>query len=296
MTQFPYHVLRFKEEADWLDRRHDWVTSSDMAAILNISHTYTTPRLLWLEKRERKSHRTGENDYSIFGKRFEPLVAQDFEDATGMSLQPRNYGWPDCPYTLYVSKTTPLACSVDYLCGQDLLPVEIKNAWHEQARVWDKGVPLSHQVQIQTQMAVLGAPLGYFACWLHRGGPPIFRLHPIYRDELVIERITEAAIKFREQVVQGIPPEVDGSPLTTAALAAEFVDTADDEIILDGEFDDKRNAIIDLEAQADELAHTITKYRNEFRAAIGAATSARLPSGKRVTWRPDKNGKRTLRI
>ena len=177
-----------------------------------------------------------------------------------------------------------------------MVPIEVKNAWHDAAKVWDTEVPLAYQVQIQAQMAVLDAPMGYFACWLHRGGPPVFRLHPIYRDDLVIERIFEAAHKFRKQVVDGIPPEVDGSAVTQAALASQYVDTSDEEIALDAEWEVKRNAIAELEDEAARIEEQVQLYKNEFRDVLGAATVGRLPSGKRVTWKPNKNGTRSLRV
>ena len=284
-------TYKYDTEEGWLNERFNWVTSTDVPVLLGLSQ-YSSPRLLWLEKRERRAIGRQENEYTRFGKRFEPLVIEDFEQATGLKvIRPHRYG-------LYCHNTEPLACSIDgaaYVNGE-LVPVEIKNAWHDAAKQWDTEVPLSYQAQLQTQLAVLGVSMGYFAVWLHTYGPPTFRLHPVKRDAAVIDTITAKARTFRQQVLDGIPPEVDGSAYTATALSQQYNQPVDEVIELDGSL----MGVVDEVARWTELSNQaeehVTKRKNILRESLGQSVAGRLPDGRMVTWKPDKNGRRTLKV
>lgn len=296
-----YTIRPHDTEEAWLDARYDWVTSTDVSALYPDVNPYQSARGLWLEKRSRKPLAHRENAYvpeKKYGRLFEPLVVSDFVQATCEKLRVDDPG----RWTLFCDDGGVLACSVDRLVydldepERLLAPLEVKNAWRNASRVWDVHVPPMYQFQAMTQMAVLGTELAYYGVWLHQGGPPVFRMHTIRRDEAVIADIRAKAAEFRRRVLAGDPPPVDGTMHTMKALTEEYRAPIELEVELADEFVDYRREIEELEAEQDRIEREIMQRKNKFRDALGNGTFGRLPDGSYCTWKADKNGKRTLRL
>lgn len=287
-----FRILTFASREEWLRARCDFITSTDVATLFGLNRQWMSLRKLWNIKRNKIIEKEQSSAEAAHGNRMQPLVAQDFETATGLRLF--NPG----SYSLFVRDDCQLACSVDYLVWDSWRITECKTAWRDQAREWDKAVPLENQLQVEAQLGVIDcADMGYFSAWLYKGGPPIFRMHPIDRDGEIIEEIKRRAARFWELVENDQPPPVDGSAATAEALRHQYRHPLDEEISLETPvlLDQRRqlsvirDAIDDLEVQRQELSQT-------FMDALGPHTVARLADGRRVWWKQDKNGSRRLRF
>jgi predicted phage-related endonuclease len=287
-----YRILTFTNREEWLRARCDFITSTDVAALFGRERSWMSLRKLWSIKRNKIIEPEGNSPEAAHGNRMQPLIAEDFEAATKLRLF--NPG----SWTLFVRDDCQLACSVDYLVRDSWRINECKTAWRDQARLWDTAVPLENQLQIEAQMGVIEpADMGYFSAWLYKGGPPLFRLHPIERDNEVIEEIKRRTALFWELVDEDRPPPVDGSPATAEALRHQYRHPLDEEIQLETpvlldqrrQLNVIRDAIDDLEIQRQQLSQT-------FMDALGPHTVARLADGMRVWWKPDRKGSRRLRF
>jgi len=172
------------------------------------------------------------------GNLMEPLVADLFTEATGISLR-RPAARPDrtCSYlhpeggcTASLSQQYPWAGAHLDRWASDGASFEAK--WAMGKSEWGPGlgsgtleapviipaatdpdyrprVPLRYAVQVQHGLAVTGRPLGYLAVLLGYGD---FRWYALWRDERMIANLMELEERFmRENVVPRVPPEPDGS-------------------------------------------------------------------------------------
>jgi predicted phage-related endonuclease len=283
-------------ESTWLMSRRKYTTGTDAPKLFGLVPQWGSARGLWLDKRDTTLPVIEEpSDFAKFGLRCEPLVAEDFTDATGLILL-RNHR-----FTLWVDDRNPgrLACTPDFYTARPdekgWRPIEVKTAWFDAADAWDTAVPLAYQMQMQVELAVMGADQGYFAAWLFKGGPPVFRLHPVIRDDGIIASIRERSVEFWQMVESGVMPAVDSSAATTAALALQYADPMDEEIELPADLVADYDRVGVCQAAIEATTEQLNLLKNRFRDTLGPNTRGVLPNGKKVVWRkPNARGVRTL--
>ncbi len=199
-----------QDSNEWHMQRALHLGASDVAGVLGLSD-WATPLSIYMQKKGSRSEIPG--DLAYFGHKLEPVIAQwitDFhpelgEVFDGFSARSREWSW--------------LAATLDRhtVDGGQVIPVELKTSSAFSREKWADGVPFVYQVQVQAQIAVVGAPYGWVAV-LHGGNEP--ELHRVERDE---EFITEHLIpKTRQFWYDHVLAEVAPEPSTLAEVAEVY--------------------------------------------------------------------------
>ena len=196
-----------KDEWLALHQRPDMVSASQVFTLTG-ENTHESPYTLWARKMGRLAW-PETNIAMRRGHALEGLCAELFEERTGI-IKLQDLGdysiirHPDHPW---------LFCTPDRLFGTE--PVEFKTTSNFKA--WMEDAPLSAQTQLQIQMACLGATKGHIGALLG-GFSEEFLTFMFDRHDALIEQLIEIAAEFREQCMNSVAPDVDGSESTSLAL------------------------------------------------------------------------------
>jgi len=193
-------IVPTSDRADWLAKRRTGIGASDIAAIMGVS-PWSTPLQVWVSKVSDDAPETDMSEDMLWGARMEALILDEFEQRQhDLPLYNRGALWrnEERPFML----ATPDAVTDHRMLGQ--MPVEAKkvDAWN-----WDDGIPDYYQMQVQWQMAVLGAPRGFLVA-LHRGRR--LEIYPLEADPELQAAMITAAEGFWGMVEQEIPPPAQG--------------------------------------------------------------------------------------
>jgi putative phage-type endonuclease len=209
------------DRTEWLAWRRDGIGASDIAGILGIS-PWASPFSIWADKTGLlDDDDLDEDDRREFGKRAEAMIGPWFEHRTGLTIAAEqvclaslDHDWMRATPDGLVIPEPP---DDGYLC--DVLgPVEYKAVAD---KPWDQ-IPAHYQAQGQWQMAVGRWDRAWFAV-LHGTR---FRVYVLERDQADIDYMIERAEQFWfDHVVANVPPEIDGSDATAAAIKALYPET-----------------------------------------------------------------------
>jgi len=281
-----------KTESEWLEVRRQTIGSSESPIVLGLS-PHAKPVELWARKLELIPA-WEETPEMRRGKRLEPYVAAEYEEATGRKLV-------DLGRThSVVSEEDPLlSATVDRVIvssrGGDVveqgLPgdrwsgdgiCELKTVKGWLAHEWAEEPPVHYQLQLQHQLFVMGKRWGSLAALI--GGDDLV-YYDFERDDQVIAMLREEAHVFWRYVERREQPPVDGSASTSKALAALFPRAERREVALPADADQwaEELAACNREVKAALLERDL--YRNQLRAALGAADAGITPGGIRFTNR-----------
>lgn len=273
---------------EWLEIRKQGIGASDAATAAGLN-PYQSALELWMVKtgRDKNLPQVDPNDMDspmYWGTLLEPMVAEAYSRKTGNKLRRVNavlqHPDPDKHWML---------ANLDYtvVSNSDVQILECKTAGKYGAKLWEDGVPLYYQIQVQHQLAVTGKQSADI-CVLICGQE--LQVHRIERDEAAIANLIELERSFWHCVENDIPPSVDGSESSQRALLALNPQDAGTvlDFTTDGElkqcFDELiqvRDALSDLTKQEDVLKQTIQQ-------AMGDASQALFPAGS-VTWKASKS-------
>lgn len=194
----------------WLAWRRTGIGASDIAGVLGIAR-WSSPFSVWADKLGiLPDEDLGDDDPREFGRRAEAMIGPWFTDKTGLELGGEQM-WlthPEQPW---------LKATVDAIVGDfpGLGPVEFKT---DIGRPWE-AIPDDYAAQGQHQMLVGGWDRMWFAVLHGRR----FRVYELARDQADCDLIEATAREFwHEHVLAKVPPPVDGSDATAAALKALY--------------------------------------------------------------------------
>ena len=195
---------------EWLNWRTSGIGGSDVSIIFGLNK-FRSVYQLWLEKTGQVIPVEEENDYTHFGTILEPIVKAEFTRRTGLKIRSRNAILQSEEYPFMLADLD----GVIYENGEMCI-FEAKTASTYKKEIWEEGVPVEYQLQIQHYMAVTGAKKTYIAALV--GGNQFF-YYEVFRDEELINIIIQVEKEFwQENVKQGIEPAPDGSEATTKYL------------------------------------------------------------------------------
>lgn len=272
-------------KAAWLEKRRQYVTSTDVPILFGQGYVESSPTKLWREKR------TGDDFFvpterTEIGKLMEPVIIARYEAQTGRKVVKAD------PYTLHVSEKYPwLAASLDAFDSEGV-GLELKNHGDFISGVED--IPTGWMLQTQTQMLVMDRKVWRLAIMCRGSEVKIFDLeaHPVQA------KIIEKSKRFFELVQKGEVPEPE-FPGDNDGLGFAFYEPTDTVLEADSEKADEllercleRASYLD---QKRELVDALDLTEASIKYALGNATVAVLPDESKVTWKPDKNGRRSLR-
>lgn len=218
-------------QLDWHEVRRTGIGGSDALAALGLS-PWSSPYKLWLDKSGRlpPAPATGR---MAWGHRLEPLAADWFAELHGKTLG--TTGTWRHPVPLYAAEDGRvwwMLCNPDRYVHGERAGVEIKtvDANSPDVPVWLGGVvPDYPQGQAQWCMGVTGADGWYVVAVVDGCSEPI--VDYVARDDDLIADMREAAADLcRNHLATDIPPPVDGSAGTEAALGKAALARAADEV------------------------------------------------------------------
>lgn len=172
------------------------------------------------------------------------------------------------------------ATQVDPVKGPGVL--EAKNAGEYKLRDWCDEGPLKFQIQLQHQIACKGTSWGTL-CALIGGNK--FRSFDMERNDDFIETMIEQEAYFWSLVVDGVPPDPDGSIATAECLKKLYPGDSGEIIDLPVESNDWDQLIVAAKASRKTMEGVIRENENRIKAALGNATTGVLPDGSRYTWK-----------
>jgi len=282
----PYHKsTEYASREEWLQARTAGIGGSDAPAVFQIS-PWVSPFSLWLEKtgvRMRKDTRTGK--HLLIGKLMESVIAQAFEIETGIeAAAPGEFRifWGEEPFQF---------ATLD-LTSERVPVIEAKTVGASQVSAWKNGPPLHYQVQVQHQLACVGATRGAVAV-LFGGMQFDFKVFMVERDDRFIDALLRKEREFWWRVESGNAPEPDETQATFDALQRVELDL-EKAVELGAEFgeiDARLQKIKRLSKRLDELQK---KLENQIKGRMLNAELALLEGRPAYTWKGDSRGTRRL--
>ena len=299
MTE-PYDVVCTTEDREaWLAARRPMLGASEIASVLGLS-PWCPAIEVWAKKTSKVEEAKDEISESMdLGLRLEPFLLGELQDRSGCVVERSNVLLRSKLYphlgatqdgSVEVVGGTPLARSVPMLIGA-IGTVEVKTAGGGFAEQWEQKdgyrgvalVPAWYLPQVDTQLAVTGAPFAVFGALL--GGRGFrFRWTVVERNEARIAELAERTREWWEaHVVRDVPPEPDGSEAAADLLARLYPDQGG--IITLGEESVRDVEIIqECKKQIDDLEAQRSRAKQRIALAIGTASAGELPDGRRVTY------------
>ena len=178
----------FTSREEWLNQRKKGVGGSDIAAICG-HDPYRTPLDVYLDK-VGEAEPVEDNDFMKAGRYLEPVVADMFQDETGLHLI-------SMPSTIVGAKPHHLASVDRCILGQSI-PVEIKTSKRYHAEPLDKW-----KLQATWYAGIMNAP-GYYIAWFTY---PTFKYQYFDFDAVLFSEMCRMADDFWQCVENKTPPE-----------------------------------------------------------------------------------------
>lgn len=220
MTSKPFIKVCDDSDPDWLVKRCDYVTGSEMATILGKApdwmKKYQTYDSLVEQKRSKQPSSTEPTRRMLWGKQAEKGNIDIFAKAAGIEVKKCN--------DFLASKKTRIGSTLDGLVmtprtaqeavsglwsdearevafyrelasqsGLGVLEAKQSDGWKKQVEEWTEGCPAYYEIQVQTQLYVTGLSYGVIFCRL---GVADMRAHVILPDRFLFEEMEEAVDKF----------------------------------------------------------------------------------------------------
>lgn len=235
---------------EWLKVRTQGIGGSDVSVIAGIN-PYKSIFQLWLEKTGTIEPEETESDYAHFGTVLEPIVRNEFMEQTGIKVRMKK-----C--IMQHEKYPYIICNLDGVIYEngEMNIFEAKTASAYKLKDWEEGIPSEYQLQIQHYMAITGAKKTYIAALI---GGNRFIYHIVDRDEELIELIIEMEKQFWENVVNNIPPQIDGSTATSNYLDQKYQNCVSNSIELPN---DTEKLLDDYDLVNEEIKN-LTEKKNQ---------------------------------
>lgn len=198
-----------KNHDKWLEVRQQGLGGSDVAAILGYN-TFKSPYSLWAEKTGQvEPDDLSNNEYVYWGTKNEPNIADRFMEVTGKKV--RRCG------TLEDEEFPFFHANVDRWVVGENAGLEIKTAGLTKSKAWkDDEIPDDYYCQVQFYISVTDAEKWYIAVLI--GGNKMVWKEVARNDAFIADMRQRCKEFWEENVMKGIPPQVDGNEGTTETL------------------------------------------------------------------------------
>ena len=310
---------------EWQGERQTYLGGSDVGTIFGLNDYMSRVELFYQKLGEVSLG--NDNRFSFMGRFFEEPIAELFKywDGDNESIvhnYPRGIKVRDVRRTnfRYINEDFPwLSCNLDRFYKDNTTGerglMDAKNMMDWVERKWEAGIPPYHVMQVTTYMGVLGMKKAYVVVLV--GGNRL-ECYPIDFNQAIFDRIVEKTREFWERIeaarvimketgytgnkliatlgYKGIEPDGEGNMAYEAFLKQRYemeegLRSGTDELLKVAQ---EYQA---LKQRKVELFKEETGYRTKLMEAIGPARGLEwLGTDNRVTWLPDKNGTRTLRL
>jgi predicted phage-related endonuclease len=284
-------LIEYATEADWLEARRRYITSSDVSAILGVSpYTDHGPFQVWLDKTGAAAPRDPGKMRRRFeaGHRFEELHRQWFAEDTG--LHPFR---PAAGHYLVTNPALPwAACTPDLLVIEPEAEgvVEGKSAGlFDQPAYTESGAFLYANAQLHHGMNILEMERGWVATSFGVGHA--FQVYPVNRDPALSQLILDRCGEFAGYVERREPPPssyIDGAEETKKAIARIFDQESGETIELEPDFRRSAERLLAIPSEIAALTAEQNVLKSELMLRMGSASIAKIPGVEKVAkfaWR-----------
>lgn len=259
------------------EERKRGIGGSDASAVLGVN-PYKSAIDVFLEKTGQIAPSTDDTPATYWGKRLEPIVREEFQRQTGLTVMTST--------EMFQSDTYPfMIAHVDGFGRDGEIPfvLECKTTHSRNAEQWTGDVlPIPYMIQVAHYLFVTGAQKGFLAVLI---GGNDFRIFPIDRDADVERLLLEGETRFWTEYVQkGILPPVDGSLATANALQSLYATTTPAPIELTG-METACAKLLHLKQQRKAVEQEELLLENQLKAAMQSHEMGTCGE-YRVTWKP----------
>ena len=308
----------------WVAERQTYLGGSDVGTVFGLNDYMSRVELFYQKLGEITLN--PDNSYAFMGRFFEEPIAQLFkywDGDTDSVVNNYNAGRVirDVRRTnfRYVHEDYPwISCNLDRFFkeqnGRRGL-IDCKNMMYWVERKWEAGIPPYHVMQVTTYMGVLGMKHSYIVVLV--GGNRL-EVYPIEFNQEIFDSIVETTRDFWNRVEQakalinkhgwtgnrlvaelsyrGIEPDGENNEAYEAFLKKrqtpeEGFRPGTEELL------DVARALEALKGDKDLMVQQEVDYRCQLLEAIGNSQGLEwFGTGNKVTWYPNKNGVRTLRL
>lgn len=284
-------VATTKDRPAWLRARRGMLGASDVPAVLGLS-PWRPAVEVWAEKTSRYEESPDDVTEAMeLGTELEPALLAALARRTRCKVHPagellRSTRWPWLAATLdgliLAASGSPLRAYAGSTGSAEvkLAGAQFAGDWISPSDEAAGFVPPHYLPQVDTQLAVTGAPFAVFGALL--GGRLAFRWCVVPRDDRRIDRlVNETGTWWEAHVRADVPPEPDGSE-RAADLLARLYPERGGIVMLDDELGGAVDRLREVKAQLRALEDERALLDQRLRLAIGSASSGELPGGRVV--------------
>jgi len=268
-----YEFVKAEQRSpEWFALRKDGITATEAAVIAGLS-PYKTPYQLWAEKIGRYQPEPV-GAAAVRGLLLESTVAEFYEMETGKKLKRSNgiVRLKEIPWVMASLDRT--------IVGEEGL-VEIKTSTSPRWSLYP--VPPEVEAQCQYQMLVTGAPWVDVAALL---GGLVFRIERVNADIDFQTRLYQKAIAFRDCVMNGTPPALQGED--SDALASVIPWSGTDELVQANDGIERVAALYaEKQYESKLLDQELQNLAISLKEAIGEKAGV-YGQGWQATWKQNK--------
>lgn len=255
----------------WFELRTKGIGSSEGAKAVGLSE-YGTPLDLFAEKRGLVEGFAG-NKHTKRGRRYEPLIAEDWQEITGRVL--RRY-----PAPMYIHPEHPWMFATPDGEINDSEGLEIKcPTFRQRHKFGEEGtdwLPDDYVVQSQWQMAVMGWECVHFAVLIDLGEEPL--QFAVERNDELIGNLIASGSALWDRIVRNDPPEPDWNHKRTPELVKAMYGMANGgTVALSSDIGDIWEQQRELGEKIKAMEEQREILRSKVLFAIGDAATAIIP-------------------
>jgi len=268
------------DEKEWLSHRHTGLGTSEIGAIIGSDHRSSPVKLFYEKLGIIEPDDLSDVEAVQWGHTLEPVIAREFAERTGRKV---TTGRKHRFQTLRSREHQWAMASLDFWTGEgsELWPLEVKNVTAWKAEDWANGAPEYFLAQLQQQLLVTGAERCTSACL--RGGNRLLWCD-VERDETMIRKIIFHGAIFWQRIVQGEPPEPDGSEATKAVLAKLYPSDDGSIVKLPAALESIVYQWRELKERTKGDEKQIALLEAQIKSTLGAAQRGIFPGGDSVSW------------
>ena len=255
---------------EWLQRRHEGVTASEIAVIMGLAPSaWGSPLALYLTKRGDIPEEELTSEPVMLGHYLEEYVCERFAERYPEYFQLGNgqhlYSHPDYPWRL----ATPDRVLTESEDGEPVAVLEAKTSasyedWGEEGT---DEIPVRYRSQVIWQMHVLELELAYVAClFMSSRKTKVYTVRMNAAANADLELMTKSAEDFLDMVASGTPPDIDWRDATRDALKKLHPDLEDYEIVIPVKLASQYSNAVTAERRA---ILRRKQAENEIRARLG---------------------------
>ncbi len=196
-------IIEYKDQNEWHQLRASVLTSTDIAALFELS-PYLTVSELWHRKKDNVIPEFQSSERMNWGSRLEQAIAEGVALDKGWEIQPKKH--------FILDDELKIGSSFDYeIVKPEQALLEIKNVDLMQFQKWSGQdetleAPAHIEMQLQYQMLVSGVAEGYIAALI--GGNQI-QLIKREIDEDIANAIKQKVFEFWESIKKNEAPRFD---------------------------------------------------------------------------------------